>query len=624
MVRSHSIDSLDRLIGKSGGVKKTELLAVKYKTLGDTATARNKYDSAIIYLIRAVDYAEQTSDVMLLARCYNNLALAYSKKGLYPESFVKYDKALDIVREFGDSEELAALTYNIGIAYKDQGIRDKALDLLFESERLSGALKNQKRLSGIYNASGNLYKDLYLLNHDMDNLHKALAYHFMAYRIRITLNEEKGLSSSYNNLGTVYKLLEKDDSALFYYQRSLELKNHKGDRKGIANTYSNMGEIYLKTGNAAEAETYFKKAYEIRVKDSLQEGIVYSMIDFGRLNLYNKNYRPAISVMLQGEQLARRIKAHKQEAEIYKLLKDAYRAMHNFPKAIEYYDRYVEALDTFNNIEMRKQIERLSISYETEKKEQQIESLNQQAKITETTIRLQNESLKFQNMVNISLIIGSVILVLLLIISVYAYLLKRKASAQKEMHMRELHHRVKNNLQILSGLLTLQSDQLTDPLAKEAVKSGENRVKAMALIHQRLYNETEVTRVNMKEYITDLVSYLTDAYGFSEAMLSVRYDLDPEDLDVDKAIPIGLILNELVSNAFKYAFAGHPDPQLFLSFHKNKEDRLQLIVRDNGTKQPAATRTDSFGLKLVRSLCRQLKAQMQVTTDNGFSYTLTI
>src|SRR5690625_1691740 len=129
-----------------------------------------------------------------------------------------------------------------------------------------------------------------------------------------------------------------------------------------------------------------------------------------------------------------------------------------------------------------------------------------------------------------------------------------KTLGEKEILLKEIHHRVKNNLQIISSLLSLQSRQLESPQAREAMQSSRNRIKSMALIHQKLYQDEDLVGVDIAEYIDKLTVSLASSYKTSTGNIEIKTDVDPMKLDVDTIIPIGLILNELISNSFKYAF----------------------------------------------------------------------
>ncbi|MBK8609227.1 MAG: sensor histidine kinase [Chitinophagaceae bacterium] len=195
----------------------------------------------------------------------------------------------------------------------------------------------------------------------------------------------------------------------------------------------------------------------------------------------------------------------------------------------------------------------------------------------------------------------------------------QKQSADLEVLMKEIHHRVKNNLQVVSSLLDLQSHTITDSQASAAVKEGKNRVQSMALIHQNLYSEGNIKGIMVKEYISNLVQSLSDSYNISNDKVKINVDIDNLNLDVDTMIPLGLVLNELVSNSFKYAFNETRSGILNIRLQE-KDEKLHLRVSDNGLGFPAdvdVKSAKSFGLKMIRAFAQKLKATLDIYNNNG-------
>lgn len=222
---------------------------------------------------------------------------------------------------------------------------------------------------------------------------------------------------------------------------------------------------------------------------------------------------------------------------------------------------------------------------------------------------------------------GMVVLVFLIIALYSTYQTKKKQAqvlAQKnhqiEVLIKELHHRVKNNMQTISSLLGLQSYRVTDEQARSALREGQTRVEAMALIHQKLYLDTDLRAVDMEQYLTALIATLAQSYGYDPGVVKSDIALEDKNLDVDVAIPLGLIINELIINSFKYAFEEVLKPELRVSLRRNEASQLELLIRDNGKGLPEGAQdrnTGSFGLRLVQTLTRQLNATLQARNEHG-------
>jgi two-component sensor histidine kinase len=198
-------------------------------------------------------------------------------------------------------------------------------------------------------------------------------------------------------------------------------------------------------------------------------------------------------------------------------------------------------------------------------------------------------------------------------------ILIQKQASDLEVLMKEIHHRVKNNLQVVSSLLDLQSHTITDSQASAAVKEGKNRVQSMALIHQNLYSEGNIKGIMVKEYISNLVQSLSDSYNITNDKVKVNINIDDLNLDVDTMIPLGLVLNELVSNSFKYAFSKQ-DSGILNIVLQEKNEKLYLKVSDNGAGFPAdmdIKSAKSFGLKMIKAFAQKLKATLDIYNNDG-------
>lgn len=196
-----------------------------------------------------------------------------------------------------------------------------------------------------------------------------------------------------------------------------------------------------------------------------------------------------------------------------------------------------------------------------------------------------------------------------------------KASLQeKEVLLREIHFRVKNNLQIVSSLLYLQSRSVTDEDSAKIFKESQNRVKSMALIHEKLYRSENLARVDFADYIRNLVAYHFMSYGVASGKIDLHINIDEVLLGIDTAIPCGLIVNELVSNSLKHAF---PDPrkgEISIDLHSYGDSRFKMVVTDNGIGFKDGMdfkRTQTLGLQLVNTLVKQIDGKIKLDTRNG-------
>ena len=195
--------------------------------------------------------------------------------------------------------------------------------------------------------------------------------------------------------------------------------------------------------------------------------------------------------------------------------------------------------------------------------------------------------------------------------------------AEKETLIREVHHRVKNNLMVIQSLLRLQTRSADDGAARDMLLESQNRVQSMSIIHEMLYLSPDHRSVGFSEYLRVMVTRLFDAYRDGGPGVTLQFSLDDVTLDVDTVIPVGLIVNELVSNALKYAFPAGREGTLHVSLRRTGPERVALSVRDDGTGLPAGFQmegTATLGMRIVSSLAKQVHGEVEVLRDGGTEF----
>jgi len=200
----------------------------------------------------------------------------------------------------------------------------------------------------------------------------------------------------------------------------------------------------------------------------------------------------------------------------------------------------------------------------------------------------------------------------------------KESLKEKEVLLKEVHHRVKNNMQVISSLLMLQEDSSEDKKIIEMLKDSQNRISSMALIHERLYRSHNLSKVDLNEYIDDLVSGLFQSYGVSESRVALNINVENVLLGIDSAIPCGLIINELVSNSLKHAFPGDKNGEIKIFLRLMDENMIELVVGDNGIGIPEdmdIRKTRSLGLYLVTLLVEnQLHGEIALNRERGTEF----
>jgi PAS domain S-box-containing protein len=196
---------------------------------------------------------------------------------------------------------------------------------------------------------------------------------------------------------------------------------------------------------------------------------------------------------------------------------------------------------------------------------------------------------------------------------------------EKEVLLKEIHHRVKNNMQVISSLMDLQADQLENAATRAILQDVTQRVRSMALVHEKLYQSTDMARIDFSEYTGSLLNYLWRAHGGAASGIRLVFESEPVPLSINAAIPCGLILNELATNALKHAFRGREKGEVRVSLHGDAEGEVRIVVRDNGTGLPPdfdLRQAKSLGLSLVQILVKQLSARLEISSGEGTEFSI--
>jgi two-component sensor histidine kinase len=200
------------------------------------------------------------------------------------------------------------------------------------------------------------------------------------------------------------------------------------------------------------------------------------------------------------------------------------------------------------------------------------------------------------------------------------------ALREKELFLREAHHRIKNNLQVIASLLSLQASYIPDPHIREMFTNSEERVRSMALIHEALYQLGNMGEIDFATYVRDLSGQLMQSYGIQSDRVALHLHIDNVLLDINKAIPCGLILNELISNALKHAFPSGRTGEIHVELRTDATQKVTIVVRDTGIGIPSEMdfrQTETLGLQLISTLIEQLDGTIELDRSEGTAFTLT-
>jgi len=462
-------------------------------------------------------------------------------------------------------------------------------------------------LGSLYRKLGYVYRNNNNFTEAIDANKKALVYSEASHKLY-------DIAVTSYNLANAFNSFKQYDSALVYTTKTINAARAGNFIDIIARTYIliiNANNGLKKYPKAFQAVADMQPYLSLAEVTPISKGLAYCVIASLDMRHGEPNHPWAAMYLDSMKHLMTVTSPGNDNLVEYYLNRALFEfSLKHFDSASVALEKYKEEKKIRDDEIMSGHSQELTTRYETGKKDAQIKDLDQQ-------IRLRKKLLF------ISVTASAVFLALLF----WVWQQNKKIRKQDE-HlnylMKELHHRVKNNLQIVSSLLNLQSAKIDDPIAQKALMEGQHRIEAMSLIHQKLYQTKTSSRVNIQEFIAELSESLMHAYGYKEHNFNLQLQVAVKELEADIAIPVGLILNEVVTNAFKYAYKNVNDPALHISLQENG-NKLLLTVADNGREltEKDWKRSTSFGRQLMLSLTQQLEGAMQLTCDSGSVFTFT-
>lgn len=538
-----------------------------YINTGDFTFAIQNIEKAIILI-------KSTKNLEVLGDNYFYLGQCYLFLNNFLETTKKLNQALSIFENLNLKVKQARVYNNFAILY---GKQKKATQELNYYNKAIQLLKNDSSKAGIY-LKNIINKNIGLIHCDNNQPDKALAIFLKAYEIDKVSSKPNNFAMNCRSIGTAYRMKKDFVNALKYYNEALEVFQKMENKSGEADTFREIGSVYFSMKKLPKAIEYTNKGLVISKQIGELESIKFS----------------------------------------YKNLSDIYAQMGNYEKAYQNEILHKKYSDSMFNGEINSKVNELQLNFEFEKK-QDLAKRNQKIKDEKRAI----EEKKQQKILYI--IILSLFFVSLAAAVIYWNFKEQKAQnktvelqnikiqealIEKETLLKEIHHRVKNNLQIISSLLNMQTQEIEEENVLIPIQEAQNRVQVMSLIHESLYKSDNINKINIKQYFEDLGNYLSAMYNVNAKKINLKIDLNDFLFNYDTAIPLGLIVNELATNAFKHAFENLNSGTIFIELSQNENDEYLLSVKNDGNKLPSDFNVEDFkslGFKLVTILSRQLR-----------------
>jgi two-component sensor histidine kinase len=496
---------------------------------------------------------------------------------------------------------------NLGYVYERRGDLGKAFDFAAKTLKIGETYGDQKAIAMAYSDISNLFWK-------QGKFDVGLEYGLKS----IEIFEKRGINDldydfTLHVVGNNLVELKRLDEAEVYFQKSIQI----GEKYGF---YNNLSDSYI-----ALSELYAQKADFVKAVDSGKEALKYaellendfmimrSYLSLGKASNAAGNFNAASDFLGKSIQVATPEFGDKYYLSLF---------YSELSKALEGGQQFALALEASRKYDQLRQ------DVFTDQANEQISLLQTQMELSqkESTIKLQEAKLARSIIIQVFILILAAILVVFLFI-LYRILLRKKKyslllenkNLEKEFLLKEIHHRVKNNLETISSLLSLQTAKVQNEEIRRIMEETQNRVQSMGMIHQRLYQGENMKEIEMKGFFESLGIHIIDSFDVSKRVQFFA-DMDPIMLDIDLAVPIGLIVNELISNSLKYAFPDNRFGEIRVRLLE-KDNHLFLMVTDNGvgrTSDPPIQGT-GFGTELIRLLTIQLDGKMTLHAQKGTS-----
>lgn len=494
------------------------------------------------------------------------------------------------------------------------------------------------------------------------------------------------LTDRNTDFGILYLRMEEYEKAIASLRKTAQIARDQQDLHRESGAYNNLGYAFYKMGKCDSAIFHYRQAahkwkelMQLNPSATRQDSVYLALLDGNIAGCYNllHRYEEAIPLLKEDIRLARLNGDFTYQINSYADLSMSYLGMNKVEAATSALDSadailirhftpggYVKMAqswiklyettgqldqayllhkdlvhfnDSLDQVQKEGKVAIMEVVYEAEQKEREIE--RQKQVITETTAIAERQRSQKR-----LYIIGVIALVLIVIIAIRSAIQRsRRATtmahknqkieeqneiierslAEKETLLKEIHHRVKNNLQLIAGIFELQAIKYNDQAIREVMEQGQSRVRSMSLIHEQLYQSGDLGRIKFEGYLDKLVHDISIAFRKEQHQIAIQVDTHNLSFDVNVAIPLALIINELVTNAYKHGFAEQTQGNIWITLQNTRDHHYELRVRDDGKGLPVdfdPSQSTSLGLRLVHGLSQQLGGSYRFENGNGTTF----
>jgi two-component sensor histidine kinase len=601
------------------------------------ASAQKNPGLSLQFASRGLDSGRAVVDAKLIATGLLQAGQAHFLLGNNDSAEAFYGIALATAQTISDDSIIGFALNGLGLVSYLHGDHEQAYD------RCNRALTIAQRI-GLPILEVRALNHLGLAGQYLSKEHNDMSFFLRALPEAIAIGDTDGIAVTLNHIGNTYGARGMWDSALANYRQALALRQRiEPNTIPIAILLNNIGNALRIQGNHEDSRTCYTRSLEISTRADSKNLIATTYKNLAILLRTTKDYVGALEYARKARELSMQISLSRVALQSTEEIAKCLAELGDLQGAYDTLRAYVALKDTLDIQVSRRRAAELQIRFESEGKERQIQDL------------ALSKARSFRN----SLAVVVALTLLLAAVLYSQYKLKSKAARQaaqqkaelerlyhelvtnnaklqqsdaglrdslreKEVLLKEIHHRVKNNLQIVSSLLNLQVHKIGNPEVAGALRDSQDRIRSMALIHERLYGSGDFAQIEMKGYLGDLLVSLRNSYGAYNIDVSVQSE--PTKLHLDTAVPLGLIVSELVTNAFKHGFPPETRGRVVVSVLSRNDGECTVEVHDDGKGLPKDFQlgnTTTLGLQLVQILTKQLNGRLDASNTNGATFTIT-
>ena len=590
-------------------------IVISYSNLGFTYGYDGKYDESLKMYFRSLDYSRKYGQELSVIDAFVNIGTIYDSKSDYKNSLRYYFYALKYGKRTKDIDLLADVYQNLGVTYYSLGNLPESLKMHFKSLRYYDKLNDDNGKADEYNSIGNVYAD-------QGKNEQAIAMYKRSLKLALRIKDKDGIGNAYVNLGIVYKDLNRYQEAIKMYDKALGVYASVDDRQGMAIVYNDQAKLYFNNGNYQEAIASCEIALKNSVSVNAVSEVTNAYLTMSRVYIKLGDLKKARELIDLSLRQSLAIREKQNIKDTYWVLIQLDSASNDYQAAFKHQKLWLSYRDSIVNQEAEEKSYQTVLQYSFDKK-----AGLEKAKNDKAIFRL-NQRNKLSSQQQRYLVI---ILVVLLVSGIVVWYFARRSinnrkqlaaflaneNQHKEMLLQEVHHRVNNSLQMISSLLSIQADSTENDEIRDYLHKSENRIQSMSVMHQLLHLSDSKLEVNMQDYFNGVLDFYTTLLE-SKPNIKLNVSVPSVSFHTKLAMPLAIILNELITNSLKYAFPKNEGEITVSLTPETDSDRWIFSLKDNGIGfQPKEGPQDqsSLGLTLVQLMTKQIAGTLTIQSE---------